>query len=398
MEIALAMSQLFESSNLPKAVLARIRSIANRPSRDRGYTRTYYSYPAKFLSNLPRELTKMFSVKDNLIYDAYCGGGTTGLEAMLLERRSVGYDINPFAILIAKVKTRRLDLEKLQKLKQKVIDLRQKETKQVFDSEDESLLGRRVSLEVSKITANIEYLEDETEYRDFFRLALIHAIKIVGRRDFKGRSSSKNQSSITEFVQTGPALPPGPSILPRFKRKVNLMIRQMATLPVSTKYVPKFVLGSNFKTFMEDQSVDLIITSPPYKDLDVEYLQIQIQRPESHRSKRSDVMARILSAPIIEKDRLCGYRRNEYWKNLRPSLKECYRVSKPQKLAFFWIGFKTVEDKERFQECLGENGFPVIESIGVRLSKDRAASSRSIHHGRETHMLKNDWLFVAQRN
>lgn len=297
------MSLLFNSENLPQAVIARIRSIANRPSRDRGYTRTYYSYPAKFLSYLPRELTKKFSVKDDVIYDAYCGGGTTGLEAMLLERKSVGYDINPFAILIAKVKTRRLDLEKLRKAKHRVVDLKQKETRQVFDTDDEALLGRRVSLEVSKIAANIDQLEGQSEYRDFFRLALIHSIKIIGRRDFKGRLPARNQSTLLEFGGADSVVPPGSSILPSFKKKVDLMITQMATLPASKKkYVPEFVLGFNTKTFMKDESVDLIITSPPYKDLDVEYMQIQIQRRESHRSKRSDVIARILGVPTIEKD------------------------------------------------------------------------------------------------
>jgi len=392
------MSQISGSFNLTKSVVARIRQIANKTTKDRGYTRTYYSYPAKFLSQLPHELIRMFSVKGDLIYDAFCGGGTTGLEAMILERRSMGYDINPFAILIARVKTQRLDLEKLGQLKPKVIDLKRQGTKRVMDDEDESLLGPRISSEVSKIAANIERLDAGEGYGDFFKLALIHSIKMVGRRDFRKRLSSKDQSSMTAFFQTDSVHPPGPSIVPSFNSKVNAMIRQMVTLPNCSKYAPTFVNGSNYNTFLKDESVDLIITSPPYKDLDVEYIQIQIQRPESHRSKRSDVIAKIMNAPIVDKDRLCGYRGNEYWENLQPSLRECHRVSKPQSLAFFWIGFKTSDDNDKFQRCLEENGFPVLESIRVKLSKDRAASSRSIHHGRETNMLKNDWLFIARRD
>jgi DNA modification methylase len=384
--------------HLSEAIFERIEKIANATTRERGYTRTYYSYPAKFLSHLPRELIKMFSLRGDLIYDAYCGGGTTGLEAMLLERRFVGYDINPFAILISKVKTRRLDVELIRRYRQKVTDLRQTEMKQILDDEDESLLGQRISLEISKIAANIDKLSIGTEYEDFFKLALIHSVKIVGRRDFKGRILSKNQSSITNFMKNAPVFPSGASIIPLFKKKVNMMIKQMATLPISPVYVTEFVLGSNFRTHLADQSADLIVTSPPYKDLDVEYLQIQIQRPESHKSKRSNVIAKIIGVEPVERDKLCGYRAADYWENLIPSLKECYRVSKSQTLAFFWIGFKTAEDFERFKECLQATGFSVLRPVSVTLSNDRAASSRSIHHGRETHMLKNDWLFVTRRN
>ncbi|UCG90750.1 MAG: site-specific DNA-methyltransferase, partial [Candidatus Heimdallarchaeota archaeon] len=72
-----------------------------KPERDKGYTRTFYSYPAKFLSKLPRGLIERFSKKEELIFDPFVGGGTTGLEAMLLERQFIGYDINPFAILVS---------------------------------------------------------------------------------------------------------------------------------------------------------------------------------------------------------------------------------------------------------------------------------------------------------
>ena len=65
--------------------LNHIRKFAS-PSREKGYTRSIYSYPAKFLSHLPRELIKIFSREDDHVCDPFIGGGTTGLESMLLNR------------------------------------------------------------------------------------------------------------------------------------------------------------------------------------------------------------------------------------------------------------------------------------------------------------------------
>jgi len=386
-----------EYLNLTDYAVGQIRKIANSTSRDAGYTRAFYSYPAKFLSHLPRELIKMFSVKDDLVYDAYCGGGTTALEAMLLKRHSVSYDINPFAILIAKVKTCRLDLELANSLKLRTLDLQNQSVSKLLDSGDEELLGKRMALEISEIAANIEQLDSDIEYKDFFKLALIHAIKMVGRRDFRGRKSTKIQSSITAFLDSKSALPLGTSIVSIYKRKIDSMLKEMASLPISREYAPKLFLGPNAKTCLESQSVDLIITSPPYKDLDIEYMQLQIQRPEAHKSKRSQIIAKLLGVSPVPKDVLRGGLGEKYWETLFPSLTECHRVSKRGALAFFWIGFKTIEDKVQFEQCLKDTGFVIRESIEVRLSNDRAASSRSVHHGRETNMLKKDWLFVTWR-
>ena len=61
------------------------------PERDKGYTRTFYSYPAKFQAKLPRGLIKRYSSENDLIFDPFVGGGTTGLESMLLNRKFLGY-------------------------------------------------------------------------------------------------------------------------------------------------------------------------------------------------------------------------------------------------------------------------------------------------------------------
>ena len=67
---------------------------------------------AMFPEELPKRLIKMFAFKGETVLDPFMGSGTTSLAARNLERNSIGYEINPEFIEIAKQK---LDIEKADK-------------------------------------------------------------------------------------------------------------------------------------------------------------------------------------------------------------------------------------------------------------------------------------------
>lgn len=352
-----------------------------KPERDKGYTRTFYSYPAKFQAKLPRGLIERFTTEGDLVLDPFVGGGTTGLEAMLLDRRFLGYDINPFAILVSSVKTTYLDSNILKAYLVTILS-QVSETIDpkcdILDYEDKVCLGSSISNEINSIFAMISTISKELSFKQFFELALIHSIKIVGRRDFE----IKNKNI---------------SIIPIFERKASKMIREISSLPRSPKFTPVFKLASNQYMEQENDSVDLIVTSPPYKDKDIEYQKVQIQRRSLRKSKRSDVISNILKINPLSKIELCwtGRSGRNYWENSLKSLKECYRLLKPLKYAFFWLGFKNTSDIQTFELQLTKVGFQVLKSIRVRLSDDRAASGRSTHHGKSTGMMSHDYLFTV---
>src|SRR5262249_16769172 len=139
----------------------------------------------------------------------------------------------------------------------------------------------------------------------------------------------------------------------------------------------------------------LVVTSPPYKDLDVEYGLIQLQRPHLNRSKRSRVIWALLGIEPVAKNALCGGRGATYWGQLEPAFAEIRPLLARGAPAFFWIGFKTDADRDGFVARLDAAGLPVAEMIPVGLSHDRVASSRSTHHGRATGMLASDYLIIS---
>ncbi|MFW9855557.1 MAG: DNA methyltransferase [Candidatus Thorarchaeota archaeon] len=355
------------------------------PERDQGVTRTYYSYPAKFLAKLPQGLISRFTLEGDLVLDPFVGGGTTGLEAMILNRRFIGYDINPFAILVSKVKTTYI---KPHRLNQELICLCQdlnmvsEGLNGVLDEGDKMCLGPQISREIEGLALKISRISDEDVQR-FFKLALIHTVKIVGRRDFEIRKGGQNVS-----------------IHPIFERKCNKMIRNMADLPRHPLYIPKFMQSSSQNLdIIQDSEVDLIIGSPPYKDKDIEYQHIQIQRRSLHKSKRSDLISKLLGTQPLSKSVLCwtGEKGRVYWKTSADVLKECFRVLKHGNFGFFWTGFKSQADTEKYSEQLIDTGYQLAAIMPVELSNDRAASSRSTHHGRTTHMMSSDNLFIVKK-
>ncbi len=63
-----------------------------------------HPYPAKFIAEIPRALIETLSKKGDRVLDPFCGGGTTGVEAIALGRSFIGIDANAFAVLLTKVK------------------------------------------------------------------------------------------------------------------------------------------------------------------------------------------------------------------------------------------------------------------------------------------------------
>jgi len=73
-----------------------------------------HPYPARMIPQIARRLIKRYSKPNDIVLDPFCGSGSVLAEAKVLGRRSIGIDINPLAVLIAKVKATPIDPSKLE--------------------------------------------------------------------------------------------------------------------------------------------------------------------------------------------------------------------------------------------------------------------------------------------
>ena len=73
----------------------------------------FHRYPAKFFPELPRWAIRRYSEQGETVLDPMAGSGTVNVESLLNGRHSIAVDVDPFARLLAKVKTTPLSVERL---------------------------------------------------------------------------------------------------------------------------------------------------------------------------------------------------------------------------------------------------------------------------------------------
>jgi len=69
-----------------------------------------HAFAAKFPPQLPRVFIEGLTQRGETVMDPMMGSGTAIVEAFLCGRRAVGFDIDPLALMICRVKTHPVDL------------------------------------------------------------------------------------------------------------------------------------------------------------------------------------------------------------------------------------------------------------------------------------------------
>lgn len=91
-------------------------SLSSLGRKDTTYaTHGYHRYPAKFIPQIISPLISKYSNIGDLVIDPMGGCGTTLVEAKIMGRPSVGVDINPVAVLITQAKITPIEPSRLEK-------------------------------------------------------------------------------------------------------------------------------------------------------------------------------------------------------------------------------------------------------------------------------------------
>jgi len=84
-----------------------------RTENTKGFTHCFHNYPAMMIPQVANRLISKYGSNAGLLFDPYCGTGTSLVEANLKNINAVGTDLNPLARLIAKAKTTLIDKQHL---------------------------------------------------------------------------------------------------------------------------------------------------------------------------------------------------------------------------------------------------------------------------------------------
>lgn len=78
------------------------------------YTHGLHLYPARMHPEIARRLIKKYANEQKkVVFDPFMGSGGVLVESLLHNNNSIGFDINPFAVLLSKVKTTPINPKKL---------------------------------------------------------------------------------------------------------------------------------------------------------------------------------------------------------------------------------------------------------------------------------------------
>jgi len=289
-------------------------------------THWIYPYKGKFHPQMIRALLNIIGLKSgDVVFEPFSGSGTTALEAQLLGINFFGIDISPLCVLQGKVKTKSIYvLDEILRLKNSLI-LKIKPS--LFNQESDFY----------KILAEIE----NEDVRNFYTLARLLAVSDESRR---GRS----------FEQS-------------FIKNINLMIESVVDYK---EIVDKLKLklgkvdikkGDARSVNLPDNSVDGIITSPPYS--------IALDYVENDSHSLQDMG---FDLNEIEKDfigvRGKGKEKVElYNEDMKRAYLEMYRILKPNKYAVIIIGNATFQGKEIDTV---EFTIDYMSKIGLKLEKN----------------------------
>ena len=275
-------------------------------------THWIYPYKGKFHPQMIRALMNVIKIKEGeTLLDPFVGSGTAVLEAQILGVNGIGIDISPLCVLISKVKTESVD----------VID-------EIKKYKDYYLFKK-----------NSEEPSDE-RIKNFYKVAEMMAHSDQSRRGRNFDSSFVNDAlkMIASVENYGNAI-----------KKHNLKIGKTKILKDDIRKIP-----------LKDESVDGIITSPPYS------IALNYVANDAHSLKALGYDLDKIKEDFIGV-RGTGLNRFElYDKDMERAYSEMYRVLKKDKYCVVIIGNVTFQGQEINTT---QNVIDYCEKIGFKTIK-----------------------------
>lgn len=369
-------------------------AFSNIPKGNNQYlTHGYHRYPAKFIPSLASYLIKQNTKKEDLICDPFGGCGTTLVEAKINGRQSIGIDINPLAGLISKAKITAINPKKLEGETKKLL-VRIKTNlpyKQVANPRLLYWFDMNTLTKLQNIYGGILETKDKQIQR-FYICAFSHILKNCSRWLMKSIKPTIDKDKKTIDVKTA------------FLRHLLFMSKKNNEFYLKLSKInsnicnAKFYLRDARNTELPENSVDYILTSPPYvtsyeyadlHELSLLWLEdiddwVGFKKKfigTSHRdNKDKDLHSEIgnsIVAKLLNKDKSLHRSVRTYYEDMYDFLSESKRILKKRKKISLVIGNTTLKDVDILN---AEVAFEQMLALGFRNLKveKRQTSSQSI--------------------
>ena len=305
-------------------------------------THWYYPYKAKFHPQMVKALINWMGLRcGQRLLDPFAGSGTAMIESKLIGVNSIGIDIDPFCVLMGKVKTDLLDIhpDSLTKIPMKT----------AFEF-FETFKGKTHQVELTKFVeatsaSKSPFLEADARVHEFFLLSYLYALSDFTyiQKDM-WKAFQKNTSEIMKSVQ----------MFHDLKTDLNIELGTTEIRQGDARFLEHEGLPRG--------SIDGIVTSPPYS-IAVDYIANDL-----HTFKYLGIEADILQDKLVGLKGKHEDRVRIYFEDMEKTFQSMFNVLKNKAKCAILIGDVTFEGTRlpitrRFIEIAESVGFRLIDVI-----------------------------------
>jgi len=237
-----------------------------------------HPYPARMIPQIASKALNIYAKDCNLVLDPFCGSGTVLVESAIHGMNAIGIDINPLAVFLSETKAKMLDPKVLKNAIQQLKECQKKVISQEVNTDERQVMK---ILRIRKGLPNIEYWFKVEVIRELAKLEafiltnysntalrniLYLCLSLTARKvsnvywDSDTFIKRRKKEELTSF---------NPNVIATFKSMIQHVHKKLCeTLSIlrTCKKLGKVhvIQANSLKMPLEDNSVDFVLTSPPY--------------------------------------------------------------------------------------------------------------------------------------
>lgn len=224
------------------------------------FTHCIHTYPAMMIPQIARRLIYLYGKNAKTLLDPFMGSGTSLVEASLVPhiKEAYGFDLNPLAYLISKVKITPIKPELLEKELPRILASKEYEKLPKFKN-IKFWFKPKVIKSLAILKTAINKIQDK-DVKDFFLVAFSETVRDV--------SNTRNGEFKLYKMEKRKLRSHNPLVALKFESIARENIQGMREY--LDKLTPTKIELKNSSSMndlsLKPESIDLIVTSPPYGD------------------------------------------------------------------------------------------------------------------------------------
>jgi tRNA G10 N-methylase Trm11 len=403
-----------------------------RKANTKEFTHCFHAYPAMMIPQVARRILENYGRNAEILFDPYCGTGTSLVEANIKGINAIGTDINPLARLIATAKTTKIDIQVLDLFLHDFVDFtfsinfQVERVRSVVIPEIKNIdywFSKPVQQKLGLLREYIENIHNN-DIKNFFKVAFSETVRecsYIKQGEFK-LVRSKNYEEKQNIDVFG-------LMLQKLSRnKQGLIEFTNACKANARSYVYDFNTVEHVPTsIIRPESIDIVITSPPYGDSrttvaygqysrlanewlgykeanKIDAILMGGKKTNSEYIFQSEILNDIITT-IRKIDSIRAKDVISFYQDYEKSIAHVASTIKKGGYACYVVGNRTVKGiniptDEITAQLFKENGFSHIETIIRNIPNKRMPLKNSPSNiaGETASTMKNEYIVICQKN